>query len=188
MSQSLIEELAQEHLCTYYVLPLLKLNKFSFPSSNFVNCYLTRDGSKVIVQVMELLLVPRKVIKHSRHLKSLTDSERKSIYLIFAIPGKWRHDVSLFIQGKFSAMSKPAKSTIRIYSGLDYKIRKEGKILTDGRLLALDRHPVLKQMWESELSSDDKTQTGRIELDEEDELLDIPGERSYINPEGLIQI
>ncbi len=182
MSQTLINELKDENLCTHFVLPLLKLNKFSFTSSNFVNCYLTEDGSKIIVNVVDTTLVSRKAIRHKNYFSSLpTDN---STYLVYFVPVQWKSDVSLFMQGKFSMMSKHAKEVIRRFSGLNYK----QKGLTDGRLLALDKHPVLKNMWENELTNVTGSQRSIVELDEDMELLSIPGKQSYINLEGLKRI
>jgi hypothetical protein len=182
MSQALIDELRRENLCTHFVLPLLKLNKFSFIASNFVNCYLTPAGDLIVVQVMDTSLLSRKVFLHPeyRGQRVRPKGDDHSIYLLFQVPVKWKEDVAAFIRGKFSQMSKAAKDTIRRHSGLPYHERTgEGlKTVTDGRLLALEQHKLLKNMWESMVQPREEIQG---------ELLSIPGEDSYIDPLDLMQ-
>lgn len=191
MSQLFIEELREVNLCTYYVLPLIKLSKFSFINSNFVNCYLSEDGTKVVVRVVEVLLVPRSVTSHSSCCGTYTDTRKRRKFIVFSIPQYWCIDVALFRQGKFSKMSSKAKESIRRFSGLDYKQRNGDQVLTDGRLLALDKHPVLKKMWEQQLTSVTPSKNGKsvqrssVELPDDAELLSIPGKGSYISLESL---
>lgn len=191
MSQQLIEELRVVNLCTYYVLPLLKLNKFSFLHSNFLNSYLTSTGSSIVVEVVEPLLLSRNLLNHHQYRKTI--KYEKVYYVVYSIPQRWRNDIALFMEGKFSQMTQAAKDAIMRFSGLDNNRKnKDGVALTDGRLLALDKHPVLKKMWECELSSITPAKNGKsaqrsvIELDEDAELLSIPGKESYIDLEGLV--
>lgn len=193
MSQQLIEELREVNLCTYYVLPLLKLSKFSFLRSNFLNSYLTPDGSDIVVEIVEPLLLSRNVLTDHQYRGKF--KRTNSTCLVYRIPQKWGNDIVLFMEGKFSHMTRAAKEAIKRFSGLDNRKKgKDGVPLTDGRLLALDKHPVLKKMWESELSSITPSQDGKstqrsvVELGEDAELLSIPGKESYISLEGLVLI
>lgn len=187
MSQALIDELKRENLCTYFVLPLLKLNKGSFTASGFINCYLTSDLKRLAVKISDVILLPRKVTMHPEY--SVTYRDDNGCYLVmFRLRSKWQKDVLLFSKGKYSRMSTTAKEAIIRFSGLPYHRLEDGKVVTDGRLLALEKHKVLRGMWEREMF----TQTGK-RLDDPDqflpdELLSIPGEESYINPEGLARI
>jgi len=190
MSQLLIEELRTVNLCTYYILPLLKLSKFSFLNSNFVNSYLTPTGTGIVVEVLEPLLLSRNVLNHQQCRGKFKHDKHTCITYI--IPHKWSSDVEKFMQGKFSKMSKAAKASIIRFSGLDHKKKSGTGIYTDGRLLALDKHPVLKQMWETELTSITPAKDGKssqrsvIELGEDAELLSIPGKESYIELKCLV--
>ena len=190
MSQLLIEELREVNLCTYFVLPLLKLSKFSFLRSNCLNTYLTSTGSSIVVEIVEPMFLSRNVLNHHQYRSTI--KYKQSYFIVYSIPQRWSSDVALFMQGKFSKMSQPAKDAITRFSGLGYKEKKGDEILTDGRLLALDKHPFLKKMWENELSSVTHAANGKsaqrsiIELDEEAELLSIPGKESYIDLEGLV--
>ena len=129
-------------------------------------------------------------MNHHQYRKTI--KYEKSYFIVYSIPQKWSNDVTLFMEGKFSKMSQAAKDAIMRFSGLGYKERKGDEVLTDGRLLALDKHPVLKKMWENELSSHTPYINGKgthrsvVELDEETELLSIPGKESYIELEGLV--
>lgn len=167
---NLIQELGRDNLCTYFVLPLLKLNKVSFISSNFINSYITYDCKKIVVKVYDTTLVSRKVFLHpGYHLTKLVNGE----YLfVFIIPEKWLNDVRLYRQGLYSRISEDAKSTIRQWSNLKYKDVKGNKHQTDARLLALVRHPKLKEALESELG---------YEYGPDEELLFPPRENSFIS-------
>lgn len=170
MSERLIEELKTENLCTYFVLPLLKLSKVSFVKSNFIDCYITRDGRIIVVAVYMLSLLSRKVYAEEY---ALTVTDKGINYILYETPQRWKRDIGLFMKGKFSKMSMIAKEYIRTYSGLEYqKPVGRKRRLTDGRLLALERDTALKEMWERMYN---------VELGEDDELLSIPGDKSYID-------
>lgn len=100
-------------------------------------------------------------------------------YLVYEIPKVWEHDIELFMKGKFSKMHPKAHTAIRVYSGLEYKKKTNKGIVTDGILLALTRSPMLRQMWIDEFKLCETS------LDENDELLSIPPDKSYINIEDL---
>lgn len=192
MSQALVDELRRENLCTHFVLPLLKLNKFSFIASNFVNSFLDPRGDVLMVRVLEITLLPRTTLLHPM-FRGLYSNQEQHVYLVYRIPYPWLNDVALFMQGKFSQMSKKAKDRIIRFSGLPYKERSgtgkdKQKLVTDGRLLALERNKALKNMWERVLSSDDNKSTGRVVLKEEEELLSVPGEESYLQFQSLILV
>jgi len=178
MSNRLIEELRRENLCTHFILPLLKLNRFSFLSGNFINCYLSTSRKEIIVQVGDRMLVSRKAFTHPNYQLDIWNGS--SLYIIYTIPTKWSTDVNLFCEGKFSKLSKAAKSYIKQFSGLPWECYDGKCIVTDGRLLALEKHEVLKQMWERELS----LERSPVILPEDSELLSIPSEDSYINLES----
>lgn len=172
MSQRLIDELRNENLCTHFILPLLKLSKFSFLSSNFIDSYITRDRQAVVVEVVELELLSRRVKENHPRFIGQTWIDGRHL-LVYHINSQWKEDIELFISGGFSKMSQRAKDMIIRYSRLAYMQRDEdGKIVTDGRLLALERNPKLKEMWERELD---------VYLDYQAELLSIPGERAFIS-------
>jgi hypothetical protein len=178
MSQTLIDELHRENLCTHFILPLLKLQgKVSFLSSNFVNSYIgVRDGNVVntiVVKVLEPALVMSEVFRHPQFRYVGRDLEY--FYLVFEIPAHWERDLNKFMEGKFSQMSEKAKEMIRRYSGLPYREVQGDATITDARLMALDKNEALKDMWERALD---------VYLNDMD-LLSIPDKRSVIDLETL---
>lgn len=175
----LIDELRRENLCTHYVLPLLKLNKFSF--SSFVNCFLLKDKAGLAVSIVELLLLDRRVQRHLNYV-GVWQGDRYApyYYVVYSLPLKWSADIDLFLKGKYSAMTNSAKDHIIRYGGLPYRKRDmHGNIVTDHRLLALERNERLKEWWEHALV---------VELSSSAELMSIPNERTFIDLRGMRQI
>lgn len=184
MSETVIDKLKEENLCTHFILPLIKLNKFSFISSNFVNCYINREKTLLFVQVLDLALIPRK--STDLHPAFFNVFKSDTIVIVFRLPNMWNQDVQLFIEGKYSKMSEPAKECIRKYSGLAYKRKQRNKPrTTDLRLLALERHTLLKNMWEKELTNITGTQRSVVVLPDDAELLSIPGEETFMELSDL---
>lgn len=183
MSEKLIEELRRENLCTHFILPLLKLNKFSFIASNFVNSYLwlNPDSKRwyIIVQVIDPAYCRGKVFEHPLYMGTLKDSEYT--YFQYLLGTDWYYDIETFLEGKFSEMSSKAKDKIRTYSGLEYRsLDSSGTIVSDARLQALEKSRTLKAMWERRIHPDD-TIDGM-------ELLSIPDERTFIDIHKLTRI
>jgi len=152
-----------------------------------VNCYLAKDSlpskTRLIVQVLDQSLIDQHIYKHKEYISSYKD-DRSYYYIVFLVPIKWITDITYFRTGRFSLMSNDAKDHIIRYSRLPYKQTKKGQTETDGRLLALDRHPQLRAMWETELSNPRSI----VELSDSDELLSIPGDESYLDINRLTPI
>jgi hypothetical protein len=143
-----------------------------------VNSDLTRDGLHVAVEIVETQFLSRKLLIHPA-LKG-TYVRDNHLVLVYRIPGWWKPDVQKFMKGQFSQMTENAKNMILRYSRLPYRERDaNGKIVTDGRLLSLERHKALKEMWEETLEPREEIQG---------ELLSIPGAGSYIDLEHLTPI
>lgn len=173
-TQKLIAELHRENLCTYFVLPLLKINKDIFVSGlNFVDSFLTRDGKDIFVWVNETTFFLNRVALNPQFETTWNDTSGNK-YIQFSIPEKWHADVQLFIKGKYSLMSEKAKQMIRQHSGLQYRERRETDkvIVTDIRLLALNRSIAVRELWQVHYG---------VTLDEHDELLSLPERRAFID-------
>lgn len=171
-TQGLIQELSKDNLCTYFVLPLLKLSKSSFIVSNVVNTYLSEDHHYIVVKVHDVTLISR-TVRINGYFLFLYEKDGYH-YFVYKIPKQWKLDVEAFCKGRYSRMSEKAKSEIRKYSGLDYKKRVDYRSITDGRLLALVRASALLEAWERELD---------VTLDPNDELLSPPGREMFIKIE-----
>lgn len=182
MSEELINELKKENLCTHFILPLLKLNKFNFVVSNYMNSYLITVPEKlfIAVQIIDPSLLDSKVYLLSTYYGNYKD-ENDYYYIVYEIPENWKADVQLFIQGKYSKFSAKAKSSIITWSRLEYCTRKVGskKMYSDIRLMALTQENSLREMWEKAIAPAEKIQG---------ELLSIPDETSFITFEQLTRI
>jgi hypothetical protein len=165
---------------TYYVLPLISLNKFSFGTpENFIDAYLTKDLKQVVVSVKDTGLVFPAVWTEAP-VEHYTKTE---IWL--EIPEEFWGDVRNLMKGKYSAFSLTAKDLITQHSGLTYKRNKtagDGRnmIDTDARLLALTKDKILKDYLEEELG---------VWLDDESELLSPPTDKEiWKEEESLVAI
>jgi hypothetical protein len=189
MSDKLIEELEAENLCTHFILPLLKLNKFSFGGSNFTNSFIASSDhvkdhlfiteNYIVVQVIEIAYLSRRIMLLDEYDGTYTDGSNHS-YLVYRVPLRWVKDLWKFKEGKFSEMSEDAKLKIIQWSGLSYRYldHKSGQVVTDVRIMALNKEKPLKKWWENRI----------VPLDPiEGELLSIPNGKSYINLDSLIK-
>jgi len=173
--QNIVKELHKDNLCTYFVLPMLKLNKFRFIADfNFVNSFLSRDRRLIVVQVLETLFFEHKLSQHPNY-RGLYKDEFNNRFIVYAIPIFFKRDVELFCNGRYSSMSDKAKELIRQYSGLLYRsMNTDGQLVTDIRLLALEKSKSVRSMWEDVLD---------CTLEENQELLSIPKEDSFMSIE-----
>lgn len=181
MIEEIIRELYRENLCTYYILPLLKLNKESFLSDfNFVDSFLDIDKRFIVVQVHDVYFFQHVIDKHPCYCGIYQHVETKVKYVCFVIPDTFKRDVQYFTNGQYSLMSAKAKSYIRMYSGLLYENRNaNGIIVTDIRIQALDKGQALRRIWEQYLDLKEP-------MDSDQELLETPGISSYIDVGDLI--
>lgn len=179
MSKSeLIAAIHRENLCTYFVLPLLKLNKQRFAGEpNFMDSYLNEALDTIYVQVKSTVPIQHSIVRHPQYMGVWKDVQGR-LFIEYRIPDNWKPDLRLFRAGKFSKMSNEAKERIRLFSGLQYRERREtdGVIVTDLRILALDKSIAIREMWEEHYG---------VVLDDEQELLSIPASRSFINKDIL---
>lgn len=171
---NIIEELIKDNLSTYFILPLVELNKFSFGESNFINCFIDKNVENCYVKVLRL--VP--------HIKSHTNiiNRNNYIYYVFSIDKKWEKDTKLYIKGEYSKLSDEAKDIINNRSGLVYNVKtKESKdnVLNDIRLLALRKDPVVKDFWKKHIYGEDKKNI----INDDMELLSKPSEIDFIENE-----
>lgn len=173
--QKLIDELSATNLCTYFVLPLVGVNKNGFGGeANFLNSFLSKDGSLIYVEVYMPEFVSMGLPEH----RVCKDDNGKD-YLEFKIPQKFKEDVALFMAGKYSEMSETVKRIIRENSTLQYKNLKDTTYRTDVRLLALEKSQVLRDYWNSQLWD----WPAQSHIDDDLELLSKPDELSYLTQE-----
>lgn len=167
----ILENLAKHNLCTYYILPLLRLSFRDFGGeTNFKNSYLSKDCKKIYVQVVNPLFVWKGYAPHKVH-----NLETSDVYIELDIPSEFEDDVQNFLKGKYSQLSNDAKRMIITHSGLLWRRMLPGETLpiTDIRLLALDKgNSDLKVFWEKVIGT---------ELDPDTELMSKPEENTFLD-------
>jgi len=145
----MVSQLNEHNLCTYFILPLAGVSKSKFGGDlNFVDTYLKKDLTSIYVEVFDSILVQGAIPEY----KEFTDVNGK-VYLEFSINPSFKPDVEKFIEGKYSQFSARAKTTIRTKSGLMYKTVVGLTSRTDIRLLALDKSPLLRDLWDEFLDT-----------------------------------
>lgn len=171
MEDEFLEELKIHTKVTYYVLPLLCLNKFSF-DDKFIDAYINREGTHLCVELHRGADMNLDVYGNP-YLHTM-DCTGNKWNLWFRLPGEYLDDVQLFILGRYGDLSDEAKSMIRAYSGLPYRMATDEDVLvTDYRLLALDRSYWLKQKWDSLYGLEEGVITEGMDL------INPPGERDF---------
>jgi len=155
-------------LVTYYLLPLLGLNKTSFGRS-FKSSYLNKAGSKLFVE----LGVNMKVPIYKGNINYLTEvSVKNKLFVIFSIPEYMVGDTQLFIAGRYSEFSRDAKKVIFKTSSLPYNKTMGSFKMSNPILQALDRTKTLRLHLERTL--------GIEALKDSAELIDKPEESWFI--------
>ena len=150
----------------YFVLPIYGISYTSIKSS-YINSYLNKEGTNLFIRFNNFDDEPKNL---PNYLGSVAIEDNS--YIVLGTPEEYLKDIRLIIKGKYSLLSKKAKDRIRVLSGLTYKVNKEKNIMTvDAPLLALDRHPKLKEILEKELN---------VTIDKESELFDKLTESGFI--------
>ena len=167
-----LEVVRMHNLCTYYLLPLIGINKFSFGVTiNFRNCYCNPVGTELYVTVYYTLTS----LKDHPSLVRIEDVPGAPVY-VFSLPEQWQADFQQYKLGKYSRFSDQAKELIRHQSGLRYRaINPNGLPTTDIRLLAIDADPTRRDILRKKLS-----EYLDFPIAEDAELLDAPLESSFV--------
>jgi len=145
-----------EKIFKTFILPLYGIKAKSIEEV-YVNAYLNKEGSYLFLKVKEL-----KECLANNLLYSGTLTHEEEIFYLFSTSKVYENDIQLVIQGKYSQLSKQAKTTIINLCGLEYMVReKDGSIACAEPLLALSKHKSLKSKIESKLQI---TLPGKAEL------------------------
>ena len=167
----------EDNLSNYYLLPLLSLNKGSF-EDKFINSFLNKDNTKIVVQLREEVKNTTSTEKHKNYLTEFNYEDYNYViynipkyFIVEDLPGK-------FCSGKYSSFSLDAIQKIRMYSGLTYKQTKvenaKKKVSTHHLLLALEKDKTLKKVIEERM--------GQI-IPEDMELVSLPLPNNFIDLE-----
>ncbi len=124
------------NMATYYLLPLIGLNKSSFGcDTNFINCFVDNEGTKLYVSVQTSRFGP---LNHPGILE--IKDEHPNALFVFYFPAKWKAHFELFKSGQYSKFCMNARRIINLGSDLAYnQSSKYGSVNTDLRLIAMDR-------------------------------------------------
>lgn len=147
MLNELLKEIRNVNLCTWYLLPITGLTRFSFDGL-FINSYLEKNRLWIIVQVPDVNLVPGSIRSHA--IREWSNGHGG--FLAYELTSYWTDDVQLYVEGKYSQFSDALKALIVECSGLHYReIDTEGKIITDVRLMVLDSQKEMRVYLAEEL-------------------------------------
>lgn len=119
-----------------------------------MNAFVTEVGNKIVVLVKDVAKVPG-TPWYNEHFVA---QEEEAFH--YTIPKVHLQAVRKYQQGKYSEMGEMAIGMIRAYSGLNYMKERWDDFLqmrvtdTDARILALEKHPDLKERLEELLSWD----------------------------------
>jgi hypothetical protein len=162
------------NLCTYYLLPLIRLNKFSFGQNNFIQCYVSRDG---LVMFVEVLYIPEFVYHRADYL-GITILPSGGTCVSFDLPIMWQYDVRAFMLGRYTELTEDAKECIYAYSGLAINQPIQGSNMsnTDSRILAMDPDPQVRNRLRVALSRELD-----VDIPIGVELISVPTDSNYID-------
>ena len=155
-------------LVTYYILPILGLNRKSF-GRPFKTSLISRDGLKIYVHLRRRMLSPS-YKSNPYFISEIYLGEE--LYVIFTIPSTAIEDAKKFVQGKYSHMSKQTKKLIYNGSTLPYKKNSGSHTVSSFILQALDRSKWLRKHLEDSLQIDP--------IPDSDELIDPPYDHWFI--------
>lgn len=144
----LLKEIKQTNLCTWYLLPLTGLTRFSFGDGLFINSYLDVRNLWIIVHVPDLYLVPSRLQGHA--VRSWSND--RGGFLAYQLLPIWNETVYCYVSGLYSQFPEDVKAVIFERSGLPYRQPDDKKgFITDVRLMALEGHEALKQYLREQL-------------------------------------
>jgi hypothetical protein len=129
-----------DNLVTYYVLPLVGLNKNSF-GKHFGGSYIAKDGLRVYVELSSNMTSP--LYKSNPNYISEMVYKGKLI-LLFSIPSEFIADIRHFIFGRYSQMGEGTKKIIYATSTLPYNKTMGSFMQSHPILQALDKTKTLR--------------------------------------------
>lgn len=129
----------KESLVAYYLLPILGFG-FKLFGKYFYSAKISKDCRSIKITLYKECKVKIWDYKHYQ-----TDwPQGKFIHVLFGIPETYIEDVKVFSEGKYSKLSGRLKRRIYEYSGLFFNKQIDNTIVTDMRLLALSKSPILR--------------------------------------------
>jgi hypothetical protein len=130
-----------ENLVTYYLLPLVGVNKTVF-GRKFVNSYLDPDLFRIYVHISSEMHSVGHSVRDSYVTEAVIQEKR---FIIYQIDPKFHVDVRLFLLGRYSKFKATTKKLIYIGSSLSYNKSIGDFKMTSPILQALDNTKILRQ-------------------------------------------
>ncbi len=137
-----------ETLVTYYLLPMVGVNKLTF-GSKFVNSYVNRAGNKLYVELKGNLRSPNLYKNKCDYLANVVVNN--TLYITFTIPEEYIIDAAKFLRGNYSEMQRDTKKLIYLSSTLPYNKTMGSFKNTHPILQALDKTKTLRSFLINEL-------------------------------------
>ena len=156
-----------DNLVTYYILPLVGVNKKTF-SKSFKNSYISKDGLRVFVELKTNMQSP---IYRGSPCYVTEIIVQNTLFIQFVIPSGYIKDTACFITGKYSEMSRDAKKIIYRTSTLPYNSKMGDFSVSHPLLQALSKTKTLRTFLANHL---------QINIGEDDELAEAPDESWFI--------
>ena len=158
-----------ENLVTYYMLPLVMVNKLSF-GKHFKSAFIDKQGLKIYVELKSNMLAPL----YKQNPNYITELVLDRAMLVqFVVPSKFIKDADFFIKGKYSQMSKEAKKIIYLTSTLPYNSTMGSFSVSHPILQALDKTKTLRAFLNKTCGLD-------LTEDSSEELMESPDETWFI--------
>jgi hypothetical protein len=157
-----------ESLVTYYILPMVGVNKLSFGRS-FVGSYISKDGANVYVELAKNMHVPS-YRTCPNYVSELMKGATK--FITFNVPVEYTMDIKHFLDGAYSKFQNSTKKIIYSTSSLPYNATKGSFKVSSPILQALDKTKTLRSYLEDTL--------GITRIPETNELIDPPKEEWFI--------
>lgn len=163
------------NLCSFYILPLLRLNYESYGTdpdaeiarSNFINAKVNLNKRGVYVYVRDEGVASQYEYWLHPCFKDAGKLPNGWYLIVYSLPDHYLTALKLFAEGKYSQFPDNIKKTIKAYSGLPHSDEFSHKYL-----MALDRHPLLKSYIENELD---------VCLSDDAELLSKPSPTNFLD-------
>lgn len=170
----LLSAIYDSNICTYYLLPLVRLNKFSFGADNFIQCYVSREGDRLYIELRDI----PDFVYHRQDYLGITVLPSGGICVAFSLPDIWWEDYSKFQRGKYSKFSPQAKKCIESFSGMTINQISSGGdyAVTDSRILALDSSTRVRDALRKRLAAELD-----IDIPEDAELISVPSENNFLD-------
>lgn len=155
-------------LVTYYMLPLVGLNKVSFGKS-FKTSYIDKDGLKIYVELKSNMQSPT----YKQNPNYITELVHKNTLLVlFVIPSRFIEAGKCFVKGLYSQIPADAKKIIFATSTLPYNKTMGSFAMSSPILQALDKTKTLRSFLIDTL--------GVLKIADSEELIDLPQKHWFI--------